>query len=465
MGNNQLWGAGYGPNGKGQRSYGASTETFFQAQQQATAISSSKQTSAWDAVADQVRERIRQANLLSTAQMEDPGADDINAVRRLALEAIETYNQTAVALLDGEPEALAGRIVDDILGWGPLAAYMADDQVEEIIINGPDRIFVIYAGGRKVRAPETFRNAEVLRNFLNRKIEAGNGYPVTPKTPHQDARLPDGSRLFVAMPPIVANIEAAVATIRRFRPVARDLEALVKLNTISPSMANFLRAAIQAKLNIAIAGGTGSGKTTFLQALSSAMPDMDRVVTVEDTPELSLAHVHDWVQLSTRKQAEGVQAITMRDLVRDTLRMRPERIILGEARGGEMVDILVAANTGHDGVLFTVHSNDVRDTFERVETMYLMGQSLPLVAVRRQIVNALDLILHLARHRNRRFVTGIGEVRRLEMEQPVIEMIFEHDPGTGRAVYADYAPACRQRLETGSPDFDFRRDVIEVERG
>ena len=267
------------------------------------------------------------------------------------------------------------------------------------------------------------------------------------------------------MPPIVANIEAAVATIRRFRPVARDLEALVKLNTISPSMANFLRAAIQAKLNIAIAGGTGSGKTTFLQALSSAMPDMDRVVTVEDTPELSLAHVHDWVQLSTRKQAEGVQAITMRDLVRDTLRMRPERIILGEARGGEMVDILVAANTGHDGVLFTVHSNDVRDTFERVETMYLMGQSLPLVAVRRQIVNALDLILHLARHRNRRFVTGIGEVRRLEMEQPVIEMIFEHNSGTGRAVYADYAPACRQRLETGSPDFDFRRDVIEVERG
>ncbi len=462
MSNSQLWGAGYGPSGKGQRRYDDDTKTFFQAQQAAT-ISSSKDTPAWDAVVDQVRERIRQANLLTAAQMEDPGAEEIGTVRRLALEAIETHNQTASVLLEGEPEALAGRIVDDILGWGPLAQYMADDQVEEIIVNGPDAIFVIYAGGRgKVRVPETFRSGEVLRNFLNRKIEAGSGYPVTPKNPHQDARLPDGSRLFVAMPPIVANIEAPVATIRRFRPVARDLQALVQLDTISPAMANFLRAAVQAKLNIAIAGGTGSGKTTFLQSLSSAMPDMDRVVTVEDTPELSLTHVHDWVQLITRKEAEGVQAITMRDLVRNTLRMRPERIILGEARGGEMVDILVAANTGHDGVLFTVHANDVRDTFERIETMYLMGQSLPLMAVRRQITGALDLIVHLTRHRDRRYVTGVGEVRRLEMDQPVIEMIFELDPSAGRAVYADYVPACRDRLEEAG-DFDFRRDVIKRE--
>ncbi|MCP4513840.1 MAG: CpaF family protein, partial [Delftia sp.] len=395
--------------------------------------------------------------------------DDIQAVQRLALETIEQYNSTApnqgLALLSGEADAVAGRVVDEILGWGPLAPYMSDDQVEEIIVNGPDAIFVIYAGGRKVRAPETFRHAEALRSFLNRKIEAGNGYPITPKNPHQDARLPDGSRLFVAMPPIVANIEAPVATIRRFRPVARDLEALIQLDTITPAMANFLRAAIQAKLNIVVAGGTGTGKTTFLQSLSSAMHAMDRVVTVEDTPELSLTHIQDWVQLVTRKQAEGVQAITMRELVRDTLRMRPERIILGEARGGEMVDILTACNTGHDGVLFTVHANDVRDTFERAETMYLMGQSLPLLAVRRQIVGALDLIVHLVRQSDRRFVSGIGEVRRLEMDQPVIETIFEYEQAQGRAVYADYTPACRGRLEQADSSFDFRRDVVQRDRG
>lgn len=461
----QLWEAGYGHNSQGRRRYGDDTPTFFSAQQAATMP---KDTSAFDTVVDQVRDRIRRANLLTSAQIENPSAEEVGSVRRLALEAIETYNQTApsqgLPLLDGEPEALAGRIVDDILGWGPLAPYMADDQVEEVIINGPEAIFVIYAGGRKVRAPETFRDAEVLRNFLNRKIEAGSGYPITPKNPHQDARLPDGSRLFVAMPPIVANIEAPVATIRRFRPVARDLEALIQLDTITPAIANFLRAAVQARLNVAVAGGTGSGKTTFLQSLSSAMPVMDRVVTVEDTPELSLSHIHDWVQLITRKEAEGVRPITMRDLVKDTLRMRPERIILGEARGGEMVDILVAANTGHDGVLFTVHANDVRDTFERIETMYLMGQTLPLVAVRRQIAGALDLIVHLVRQADRRFVSGIGEVRRLEMDQPVIETIFEYDPGQGRAVYADYVPACRARLEGAASDFDFRRDVMTLDK-
>ena len=420
---------------------------------------------AFDTVVDQVRDRIRRASLLTSAQMEDPTQDEMEAVRRVALEVIEGYNQTAASqglqLLDGEPEVLAGRAVDDILGWGPLAPFMNDDQVEEVIINGPDAIFVIYAGGHKVRAQEVFRSADALRNFLNRKIEAGNGYPVTPKNPHQDARLPDGSRLFVALPPIVANIEAPVATIRRFRPVARDLDALIQLGTTTRSTANFLQAAVQAKLNIAVAGGTATGKTTFLQSLTSVIPEMDRVVTVEDTPELNLAHGQDWVQLITRQAAEGVAPITMRDLVKDTLRMRPERIILGEARGGEMVDILVAMNTGHDGVMFTVHANDVRDTFERIETMYLMGQHLPLLAVRRQIVNALDIIVHLVRNRDRRVVSGIGEVRRLEMEQPVIEMVFEYDSSEGCAVYADVIPACRERLEEAVPGFDFRRDVIE----
>jgi pilus assembly protein CpaF len=420
---------------------------------------------AFDAVVDQVRERIRRASLLTSAQMEDPSEEEMEGVRRAALEVIEAYNQTAASqglpLLDGEPEVQAGRVVDDILGWGPLAPFMNDDQVEEVIINGPDVIFVIYAGGRKVRAQEVFRSADALRSFLNRKIEAGHGYPITPKNPHQDARLTDGSRLFVALPPIVANIEAPVATIRRFRPVARDLRALIQLGTITPSIANFLRAAIQAKLNVAVAGGTATGKTTFLQSLTSVIPEMDRVVTVEDTPELTLAHGQDWVQLITRQAAEGVTPITIRDLVKDTLRMRPERIILGEARGGEMVDILVAMNTGHDGVMFTVHANDVRDTFERIETMVLMGQPLPLLAVRRQIVNALDLIVHLVRDKDRRVVSGIGEVRRLEMEQPVIEAIFENDKSEGCAVYADVIPACRSRLEEAAPNFDFRRDVIE----
>ena len=431
----------------------------------ATQQAAEMESSPFDHVVDQVRERIRGANLLNAAQFDDPSPEDLEMVRRLALEVIKAYNDTAAGQslprLDGEPDALAGRVVDEILGWGPLAAYMNDDQVEEVIINGPDDIRVIYAGGRKEQAGDRFRSAEALRNFLNRKIESGRGQTLNAKNPHQDARLPDGSRLFVAMPPIVANIEAPVATIRRFRPVARDMDSLIRLGTVTPQLAVFLQAAINAKLNIAIAGGTGTGKTTFINALCAEMPPQDRLVTVEDTPELQ-PPLEDWVALVTRKESEGVAPITMRDLVRDCLRMRPDRIILGEARGGEMLEILIAMNTGHDGVMFTVHANSVRDTFARIENMYLMGQSLPMLVVRRQIVSALDLIVHLTRRKGQRFISGIGEVYRIEGDLPVIEEIFAHDGTQGAPIFTGTYPSAglMARLGEGTPGFDFRRDVV-----
>jgi len=404
---------------------------------------------------------------LSPQELDDPSPAVEERVQQQCLALIEQHNRSApqqdVPLLDGDPEALAKRAVDEVLGWGPLSAYMRDPEVEEIILNDYDHGFVLYAGGRKTTL-HGFRSPSFARQFFNRKIEAGHGYPVNNKNPYQDAQLPDGSRLHVVIPPLTAGDLAVV--IRRFRPVAADLDALVKLGTLTPALRAFLDAAATAHLTLVVAGGTGTGKTTFLQALSRSFPESDRVLTIEDTPELQLDFLPDWVSLRVRHAAEGVTEIGMGQLVRNALRMRPTRIILGEARGAEMVDIMVACNTGHDGTLFTVHANSVRETTERMTTMYRMGRDLAPEEVRKEIVTALDLIVHLKRSPSgRRYVSGVGEVRRVEGNTITVEMLFEAKGDDEEARFTGSYPACREKLERAVPGFDFARDVVQRETG
>jgi len=422
-------------------------------------------TTALEVVVLATQQRINDSRLLTPSQLDDPDAQAEEAVRGVAREIVEQHNQTApgrgLPLFMGDLDPVISQVVDEILGWGPLAPYMRDDQVEEIILNDYDRGFVIYAGGRKESITRGFRTAEAAVSFFNRKIEAGHGYPVNPARPHQDAQLSDGSRLFVAVPPLTDG--SLVAVIRRFRPVARTLESLLELGTITPGLKAFLDAAMKSYLTTVIAGGTGTGKTTFLQALTSVFPAEDRVVTVEDTRELQLEHLADWAPLRVRHAAESVTEISMGALVRDALRMRPTRIILGEARGGEMVDILTACNTGHDGTLFTIHANSVRETVERMVTMYRMGKNLAPEEVRKEILMAVRLVLHLKRTREGlRYVVGVGELQRIEGTNVVIEEIFKSSGHGQVAEFTGTYPKCRTVLEEHVPGFDFVRDVVNA---
>jgi pilus assembly protein CpaF len=420
------------------------------------------QTEVFRDVVEAVRQRIQQQRLLTADELDHPTTEVEEKVQQVALQLVKQHNQTApndgVPLLDGEPETLARRIVDEVLGWGPLSPYMKNDEVEEVILNDYDRGFVIYADGRKEKIPG-FHSAEFARAFFNRKIEAGHGYPVNSKNPYQDARLPDGSRLFVQIPPL-AGTDLQV-TIRRFRPVAMDLAELIELGTITPALRNFFRAVAQAHRTLVVAGGTGTGKTTFLQAISRDFPEGDRVVTIEDTPELQLGHLPDWSMSYVRHAAEGIEAIGMDQLIRNALRQRPTRIVLGEARGGEMVDILTACNTGHDGTLFTVHANSVRETVDRMVTMYRMGRDLAPEEVRKEIVSAIHFIVHLKREQSGlRYVAGVGEIRRLEGNNVVVEPIFK-SPGQGQVAQFEMYPRATEFLEAQVPGFDFERDVVQ----
>ena len=424
-------------------------------------------------VLERVRERLRVGNLLTTAQLDHPGEEEEELVRRVALEEARDYAASAAGRglprLDAEPEVVAKRVVDDILGWGPLAELMADDTVEEIFINGPDEIWVVRAGRPKERTSLRFTDAGELRRFFNRKLDRAGGHRgLSTKTPWADGRLEDGSRFHGIMPPLVANRENLVVTIRRFRPVARTLEEMVRLGSMPEEVGRFIQAAVRARLNIVVSGGTASGKTTFLNACGSALYADERVITIEDTPELRVP-VENWVQLVTREASEGVEAVTMADLVRHALRMKPDRIWLGEARGPEMAAILTAANTGHEGVMFTVHADDVWATLTRIETLVQEGKpNLPLRAIRLNIATALHLVVHLSRLRladgsETRRVTGVGEVRdRLEGGEIVVEPLWEWS-GDGLRWSGNFPsePLRRRLLERAG--YDFREEVTRAE--
>jgi pilus assembly protein CpaF len=319
-------------------------------------------------------------------------------------------------------DRIVEELAADILGHGPLERLLADDSVTEIMVNGPFSVWVERAG-RLHQSPVRFSDESHLRRIIN-KIVAQVGRRIDESSPMVDARLPDGSRVNATLPPL--SLSGPLLTIRKFRQDRYDMSGLISAGTLSHEAAELLKRCVEARLNILISGGTGAGKTTLLNSLSEAIPDMERIITIEDAAELQLAQRHVLRLESRPTNLEGEGEVTIRDLLRNSLRMRPDRIVVGEVRGQEALDMLQAMNTGHDGSLSTVHANSPRDALARIETMVLMaGYDLPLRAIRQQIASALNLLVQLERlHDGSRRVVAITEVQRMESDVITLQDLF-----------------------------------------
>lgn len=317
-------------------------------------------------------------------------------------------------------------IVDELLGLGPLQPLMDDESISDIMINGHDNVFIERNGLVEHSAITFIDEAQLLQ--IAKRIASRVGRRVDDSSPTCDARLQDGSRVNIVIPPVA--IDGTSISIRKFKKQSIGLEQLVKFGALSPEMAKILMIASRCRLNILISGGTGSGKTTMLNALSQFISEKERIVTIEDAAELRLLQPHV-VRLETRTSGiEGSGAITQRELVINALRMRPDRIIVGECRGGEAFEMLQAMNTGHDGSMSTLHANTPRDALARVEAMVMMANiSLPLEAIRRTIVSAVDIVIQISRlHDGSRKVMSISEVVGLEGDNVVIQELFRFTP-------------------------------------
>ncbi len=342
-------------------------------------------------------------------------AMDREAVRRLIDQTLEKQAQDEPR---SERKRLGGEIYNDILGFGPLEALLDDPQVTEIMVNGPNSVYV-EKHGKLERTGIVFRDDRHVINIIDR-IVSQIGRHIDEASPMVDARLPDGSRVNAVIPPI--SLIGPVLTIRKFSKTPMTAQDLVKYGSATPRMLGFLEACVRGKLNIVVSGGTGSGKTTLLNVLSSYIPENERIVTIEDAAEVQLNQAHVVTLESRPPNLEGHGHIGIRDLVRNALRMRPDRIIVGEVRGAESLDMLQAMNTGHDGSITTAHANSPRDTIARIETMVMMaGMELPLKAIREQIASAIDLIVQQARLRDgTRKIISITEV--VGMTDDVVSM-------------------------------------------
>ena len=301
------------------------------------------------------------------------------------------------------------QVYSSIRGFGILDTIMADDSITEVMINGPDNVF-IEQRGKVTRLNQTFESERRLQDIIQRIVgEAGR--EVSEANPIVDTRLPDGSRVNVVLPPI--SLKGPIVTIRKFSKQPMTIEKLIEYGSITREIADFLQLLVVSKYNIFISGGTGSGKTTFLNALSNFIPKDERIITIEDSAELQIEGIENLVSLEARNaNSAGAGQITIRDLIKSSLRMRPDRIVVGEVRGGEALDMLQAMNTGHDGSLSTGHANSTNDMLSRLETMVLQGsEGLPLQAIRQQISSAVDIIIHLSRLRDHsRKTMAVSEV-------------------------------------------------------
>lgn len=321
-----------------------------------------------------------------------------------------------------EQKQITAEVMDEVLGFGPITPLLRDPEVTEIMVNGPRRVYV-ERGGRLELTNVVFRDDRHVMHVIE-KMVAPLGRRIDEGNPMVDARLPDGSRVNAIIPPLVLN--GPTITIRKFYKDPLTAEKLLELGTLSREMLLFLEACVRARLNMIVSGGTGSGKTSMLNVLSSFIPGDERIITIEDAAELQLRQEHVVTLESRPPNVEGRGEVTIRDLVRNALRMRPDRIVVGEVRGGEALDMLQAMNTGHDGSLTTAHANSPRDVLSRLETMVLMaGMDLPVRAIRSQIAAAIDVIVHMARFKDgTRKVTHITEVQGMEGEIVVLQDIF-----------------------------------------
>ena len=325
-----------------------------------------------------------------------------------------------------ERSRIVAELYSDIVGLGPLDSLLEDPDISEIMVNGPSRVYVEMHGKIEKTAVK-FRDDEHVMNIINR-IVTSIGRRIDESSPMVDARLADGSRVNAIIPP--CSLTGPTITIRKFSKNPLTVADLIRFGSLSPQMVAFLEACVKARLNIVVSGGTGSGKTTLLSVLSAYIPENERIVTIEDAAELQLRQEHVITLESKPANVEGSGAVTIRDLVRNALRMRPDRIVVGEVRSGETLDMLQAMNTGHDGSLTTAHANSPRDLMSRLETMVLMsGLEMPVKAIREQIASALDVVVQQSRLRDgSRKIVSISEVVGMEGDTVTLQDIFVYRP-------------------------------------
>src|SRR5438067_3756776 len=396
---------------------------------------------------------------------------DPNKLEGLGKEkAREAVEQAARALIAQEMPGIVGTtrdelvsaVADEVLGFGPLEPLLREATISEVMVNSPDTVFY-EKEGRLYLSSVRFRDDGHIMRIVER-IVAPLGRRVDESSPMVDARLPDGSRVNVIIPPVAPK--SPTITIRKFRTDKMTMNDLIATGSLTNELAEFFRACVQAKLNILISGGTGSGKTTMLNALSSFIPDTERIVTIEDPTELQLQKGHVVTLEARPASLEGRGEVTQRDLVRNSLRMRPDRIIVGEVRGAEWLDMLQAMNTGHDGSISTIHANTPRDSLSRLEMMMQMtGFNLPNRAMRQQISSALDLIVSTARLPDgSRKVTSVSEVAGMEGDTVMLQELFAYQrEGTdaqgnivGRFVATGIRPRFAEKVKASSHDIDPR---------
>ena len=383
-----------------------------------------------DPVIDELRQKIHHHLIEELGPvLYDKRLNEQELRRRVNEQLQVALSKERAPLSAADKSQLIQDISDDVLGYGPIDPLLRDVQVTEVMVNGP---FDIYAerSGKVERVDISFVDEAHLRRIID-KIVGQVGRRVDEANPMVDARLLDGSRVNAIIHPLA--IGGPFLTIRKFAADPFTVEDLIGFGTLSPQVARFLEACVVGRLNVIVSGGTGTGKTTTLNVLSSFIPSDERIVTIEDAKELQLQQEHVLPLEARPPNIEGKGEVTIRDLVRNALRMRPDRIVVGECRGGEALDMLQAMNTGHDGSITTIHSNTPRDTLSRIETMTLMsGFDLPVRAIREQMASALDLIVHISRLRDgSRRVTHVTEVQRMENDVITMQDIFLFDYGMG----------------------------------
>jgi pilus assembly protein CpaF len=371
---------------------------------------------------DQLRRRVDARGLASLPRIE----------RRVRVreEALSLLRASGAILPQRELTDVVNEVSDEVVGFGPVEFLLKAPDVTEVMVNGPDDVYV-EREGRIERAPDGLFEGEESVLHLIERIVGPLGLRVDESSPWADARLPDGSRVHAIIPPL--SLRGPTLTIRKFSPVPIRAEDLVAGGSAGPRMMRFLEAAVRGRSNLIVSGGAGSGKTTLLGVLSGFIPDDERLITIEDAAELRLAKPHVVALEARPSNVEGRGEVTVRDLVRNALRMRPDRIIVGEVRGGEALDMLQAMNTGHDGSLSTAHANSPRHLLWRLETMAMMSDvDLPASHIRNQVAAAVDIVVHLARLREgRRVVWEIASVEGTHRGEPVMETLYRFRPRLG----------------------------------